>query len=73
MKQQTSMPKQAGVAWWGQWLAPADMGGGTLTAGQRARRAVRSDGFAVTQWSDTEWDVTQSSQLDALDSGKDSP
>ena len=59
MKQQTSMPKHGGVAWWGQWLAPAATGGGgTLTAGQRGRRAVRGDGFAVTEWADTEWNDT---------------
>jgi hypothetical protein len=63
MKQQTSMPKHGGVAWWGQWLAPTGTGGGTLTAGQRGRRAVRGDGFALTEWADTEWNDTQSAQF----------
>ena len=72
MKQQTSEPKPGAVAWWGHWLAPAGTGDGMSAVVQRGRRAVRGDGFAVTQWADTEWDATQSSQLDALDSNKDS-
>jgi hypothetical protein len=72
MKQQSTMPKHGGVAWWGQWLVPAGAGGGTLTAGQRGRRAVRGDGFAVTEWADTEWDDTQSAQLAEPNSHGDS-
>jgi hypothetical protein len=72
MKQQTSEPKPGAVAWWGQWLAPAGTGDAMSVVSQRSRRAVRGDGFAVTQWADTEWDVTESSAFDALCSNKES-